>query len=121
MLDFSYWSDAEGFVMWDDENKDNKTCYRPKIFSIKTPRYFPVAAQLVLPARRSVYEQSSLLVFGYDSVLCQKVSSSKAKLTNKLYLRSSFERTKPKTGKVREKLSKDCNKIISDTVGSFHL
>ena len=109
--------------MWDDENKDIKTCYRSKIVSIKTPRSFSVAAQLVLPARRSVYEQSSLLVFGYDSLLCQTASLSKTKLTNKLYLRSSFDRTKPKTGKVREKLSKECNKIIlyQTTVGSFHL
>ena len=41
MLDFSYWSDAEGFVIWDDENKDNENVC-PKMFSKNTLRSFTV-------------------------------------------------------------------------------
>ena len=56
MLEFSYLSDAEGVVMWDDENKDNKTCYL-KMFSKNTliKIFFCCSPQLVLPVRRSLY------------------------------------------------------------------
>ena len=108
MLEFSYQSDAEGVVMWDDENKDNKTCYL-KMFSKNTPRSFSVAAHnwFCLPGNPSTEKGFLLVRFAYDSLLCHKVSL----LNNKLYLRSSFERTKSKTGKVTEKLCKECSKI----------
>lgn len=67
----------EGFVIWDDENKDNKNSKRGELpeglFNEDTKIFFccstsgPVGKEIILP------NKSPFLLFAYESILCQKV------------------------------------------------
>lgn len=70
----------EGFVIWDDENKDNKNSKRGELpeglFNEDTKIFFccstsgPVGKEIILP------NKSPFLLFAYESILCQKVNSN---------------------------------------------
>ena len=59
--------------------------------------------EITLPNKGPFLSDSPMIHY----FVTRSVSLLNTMLTNRLYLRSSFERTKPKTGKVRGKLSKD--------------
>jgi len=74
----------EGFVIWDDENKDNKNSREgvlPEgLFNEDTKIFFCCSTTGSASQEIALPNKAPFLLFAYDSILCQKVSLSK---TNK--------------------------------------
>ena len=82
----------EGFVIWDDENKDNKNSREgvlPEgLFNEDTKIFFCCSTTGSASQEITLPNKAPFLLFAYDSILCQKVSLSK---TNKRTKQTLFE------------------------------
>ena len=89
----------EGFVIWDDENKDNKNSKEgvlPEgLFNEDTKIFFCCSTTGSASQEITLPNKAPFLLFAYDSILCQKVSLSKTNKQTKgpstgHFLRASF-------------------------------
>ena len=83
----------EGFVIWDDENKDNKNSKRGELpeglFNEDTKIFFCCSSSGSSGKEITLPNKSPFLLFAYESILCQKVINIGTSLFNVHYLENS--------------------------------
>ena len=106
----------EGFVIWDDENKDNKNSKEgvlPEgLFNEDTKIFFYCSTTGSASQEITLPNKAPFLLFAYDYILCQKVSLSNLNKQTLFEIHLCLE-TKPER-KSRRNYRKNIVRIRSD-------